>query len=85
MTQIIMYTKPNCPYCEKAKNLLRFKKITDITEIDISNNEDLRNQMIKESNGRKTVPQIFIGQTHVGGFDDMDLLNKKGELDKLLI
>jgi glutaredoxin 3 len=84
MPEIIIYTTQTCPYCIHAKTLLNSKGITDITEIDVSGNEDLRAEMMKKAGGRRTVPQIFIGGTHVGGFDDMNALDKQGKLDALL-
>ncbi|TAE33849.1 MAG: glutaredoxin 3 [Alphaproteobacteria bacterium] len=84
MTNIIMYKTPICPYCTKAKGLLQRKGITNITEIDISTSDALREEMLTRSGGRKTVPQIFIGSTHVGGCDDLYELDRQGELDKLL-
>ena len=84
MANITIYTKPVCPYCVKAKQLLAIKGRTDISEIDISKDPKLLDEMLEKSGGRRTVPQIFIGDTHVGGFDDMDALNKEGKLDNLL-
>ncbi len=84
MADVIMYTTQTCPYCVRAKRLLQQKNITTITEIDVSNSEELRHQMIAKAGGRKTVPQIFIGETHVGGFDDLATLDRKGVLDALL-
>jgi glutaredoxin 3 len=83
MTKVKIYSKEICPYCVQAKNLLKRKNITEIEEIDItkSNNKD---KMIKESGGRMTVPQIFINDFHVGGFDDLYELDQSNELDKLL-
>lgn len=77
-----MYSKDVCPYCVKAKFLLQRKKI-DFTEIKIRDDET-REEMIKKSGGRMTVPQIFIGDTHVGGCDDLYELEAKGKLDELL-
>ena len=85
MANIIIYTKDYCPYCVKAKSLLAQKGQKDnITEIDITHDEALQQEMIAKSGGRRTVPQIFIGSTHVGGFDDMHALDKEGKLDSLL-
>lgn len=81
--QIVMYTKSYCPYCVKAKQLFKIKNV-EVKEIDITNNEKLIEEMLSKSQGRKTVPQIFIGEFHVGGCDDLYALNEKGELDKLL-
>lgn len=81
--EITIYTKSYCPYCVKAKQLFKIKNVK-IKEIDITDNSELIEEMIKKSGGRKTVPQIFIGELHVGGCDDLYALNDKGELDKLL-
>ena len=81
--KIIMYSKSYCPFCVKAKQLLKNKNL-DVTEIDITNDPDLIEEMMSKSSGRKSVPQIFIGDLHVGGFDDLSALNQKGELDKIV-
>lgn len=81
--QVIIYTKSYCPYCVKAKQLLKNKNVNAI-EIDITNNQSLIEEMLLKSSGRKTVPQIFIDDFHVGGCDDLYALNDKGELDKML-
>lgn len=78
----MVYVKDYCPYCTRAKNLLR-KKGVEFEEIDISDNDELQEYVIKES-GRRTVPQIFINDKPVGGSDDLHALNSTGELDKLL-
>ncbi len=84
MPTIKMYKTPVCPYCQRATALLKQKGVEQIEEIDISTDAALRDEMLQVSGGRKTVPQIFIGETHVGGFDDLYALDKKGELDTLL-
>ena len=84
MAHVTIYTTQTCPYCARAKSLLKQKGITDITEIDVSGNDALRDNMVAKAGGRKTVPQIFIGTTHVGGFDDMAKLDREGKLDSLL-
>lgn len=81
--KILIYTKAICPYCVKAKQLLKNKNV-EFTEIDISSNHLLLEEMLEKSAGRKTVPQIFIGEYHVGGCDDLYALNEKGELDQIL-
>lgn len=81
--EIIIYTKDYCPYCVRAKNLLD-SKCLEYKEIDITTNESLQQEMLSRSHGRKTVPQIFIGDHHVGGCDDLYALESAGELDKLL-
>jgi glutaredoxin 3 len=83
MNDILIYTKDYCPYCTKAKTLLEMKKQT-FKEIDITHDTALQEEMLVKSNGRKTVPQIFINGTHVGGCEDMFKLNEAGGLDKLL-
>jgi glutaredoxin 3 len=85
MPQITIYSKDYCPYCTKAKSLLTQKGYgKDIVEIDITHDEALQKEMLEKSGGRKTVPQIFIGNTHVGGFSDMQELDVAGKLDPLL-
>lgn len=82
MAKVEIYTTPTCPYCHAAKSLLRDKGVEyeEITVLD----PDLRQQMTQRANGRRTVPQIFIGDTHVGGYDDMAALDRRGGLDPLL-
>ena len=84
MVDIVIYTKDYCPYCTKAKGLLTRKGVTAITEIDITHDEKLQQEMLARSSGKRTVPQIFIGSTHVGGCDDLYALNDAGKLDALL-
>lgn len=83
MPVIRMYTTGVCPYCQMAKALLKQKGVTDIDEIRVDNDPAIREQLIEQT-GRRTVPQIYIGDTYVGGFDDLSALNKAGELDALL-
>lgn len=83
MLEIVIYSKDYCPYCVKAKNLLKQKGQT-FREIDITHDEKLQQEVVTRSGGRRTVPQIFIGDTHVGGFDDLAALDKAGKLDVLL-
>lgn len=80
---IVIYTKDYCPYCVKAKQLLTQKK-QSFTEIDVSKDPEKLQEMLAKSNGKRTVPQIFIGSTHVGGCDDLYALNQAGKLDALL-
>lgn len=82
MSDVIIYTTQICPYCVRAKALLKQKKIA-YTEIDASD-DDVRAAMIEKAGGRRSVPQIFIGATHVGGCDDLYALEKEGKLDALL-
>ena len=83
MAKILMYTSAVCPYCINAERLLKSKGITDIDKIRIDLQPELRAEMM-EKTGRRTVPQIYIGTRHVGGFDDLRALDLAGELDKLL-
>jgi glutaredoxin 3 len=83
MAQIEIYTTRYCPYCVSAKGLLTRKGLPFV-EIDVTGDPDGRNQMVERANGRMTVPQIFIGSTHVGGSDELHALNRAGELDTLL-
>jgi glutaredoxin 3 len=83
MTQITIYTTNACPYCMMAKNLLARKGVK-FDEIDVSYDAAKREQMMQRAGGRRTVPQIFIADTHVGGCDDLHALDAKGGLDPLL-
>ena len=83
MKKVIIYTGPICNFCSAAKHLLSKKKIS-YEEIDIGNDDKKREEMLKKSNGAKTVPQIFIGEKHVGGYVELKALENKGELDSLL-
>lgn len=82
MTEVTIYTKPYCPYCVRAVSLLERKGIP-FTEIVASYDPDKRREMIHRS-GRTTYPQIFIGERHIGGCDDMLALDRAGQLDPLL-
>lgn len=83
MADITIYTTFLCPYCARAKSLLD-KKGAKYNEIDVSYDAALREAMTAKSGGRRTVPQIFIGETHVGGCDDLYALESAGKLDPLL-
>lgn len=83
MPAIRMYTTAVCPYCIRAKQLLKSKGVEQIEEIRIDLDPQARNTMMSET-GRRTVPQIYIGDTHVGGFDDLAALDRQGGLDPLL-
>lgn len=83
MPAIEIYVTSFCPYCIRAKALLK-KKGVSYQLINVSKDESLRREMIERSGERRTVPQIFIGGKHIGGCDDLYALNKKGELDTLL-
>lgn len=78
-----IYTTPICPYCAMAKRLLDSKGVK-YHEIDVSHDPELRAAMTQRANGRRTVPQIFIGPVHVGGSDDLHALEDAGKLDPLL-
>ncbi len=80
--QVLMYATSWCPYCARARRLLADKGIP-CTEIDIDAQPQARLEMIRRS-GRRTVPQIFIGETHVGGSDDLHALDASGGLERLL-
>jgi glutaredoxin 3 len=80
--RLLMYSTGWCPYCQRARNLLDAKNLS-FDEIDVESDSKLRDEMRARS-GRSTVPQIFIGETHVGGFDDLDTLDRDGGLDRLL-
>jgi len=83
MQPVEIYTSPTCGYCHAAKRLLALKGVT-FTEIDVMAHPDRRPEMVKRANGGRTVPQIFIGGTHVGGCDDLYALDGAGRLDPLL-
>lgn len=82
MPKVIIYTKDHCPYCIKAKKLLSAKNAA-FTEIRVDLDESKREEMIRLSN-RRTVPQIFINDQSIGGFDDLATLTRSGKLDELL-
>lgn len=82
MKEIIVYSKEICPYCVKAKALLQRKGVK-FSEIKITD-DATREEMVQKSGGRMTVPQIFIGEKHVGGCDDLYALEAAGKLDELL-
>lgn len=83
MPAITIYTKSWCPYCSAAKKLLT-EKGAAFTEIDIEKKPEARAEMIQKAKGRSTVPQIFIGEKHVGGCDDLYDLDDRGQLEPLL-
>ena len=84
MTDITIYTTPLCPYCARAKGLLKRKNASFI-EVDVSDDPALREAMRTRAGGRNSVPQIFIGATHVGGCDDIHALESHGKLDAMLV
>lgn len=83
MANVTMYSTGVCPYCIQAERLLKAKGVAEITKIRVDLLPEQRDLMI-EKTGRRTVPQIYIGETHVGGFDDLSALDRAGGLDKLL-
>ncbi|QWD88804.1 glutaredoxin 3 [Polynucleobacter sp. MWH-CaK5] len=83
MTKITMYSTRVCPYCIMAERLLVSKGV-EITEKILVDEDPVRREEMMSRTGRRTVPQIFIGETHVGGFDDLSALDKAGKLDPLL-
>ena len=83
MKNVTVYMGPMCGYCDAAKRLLTKKNIP-YKEINVALEEDKMEEMIKKSNGKRTIPQIFIENFHVGGYDELRALEIKGELDNLL-
>lgn len=83
MPPVTIYTTSWCPYCNAAKALLTRKNVA-FAEIDVDGKPELRQTMTARAGGRTSVPQIFIGEQHVGGSDDIHALDARGELDKLL-
>jgi len=81
--KVEIYSSPFCGFCHAAKRLLSSKNV-NFVEIDVSRNPGLRQKMMARANGRHTVPQIFIDDQHVGGFDDLYALERRGKLDPLL-
>lgn len=82
MQNVVIYSKSWCPFCVQAKRLLQSKKV-DFTEIDVEREPEKMQEMIKNS-GRRTVPQIWVGDIHVGGCDDLFAAEQTGKLDQLL-
>ncbi|MGF6757420.1 glutaredoxin 3 [Paraburkholderia sp. GAS42] len=83
MNKVMMYSRQICPYCDMAERLLRSRGVDQIEKIMIDTNAGTREQMMTRT-GRRTVPQIYIGETHVGGFDDLVALDRDGGLSPLL-
>lgn len=83
MPRILMYCTAVCPYCVRAEQLLKTKGVTEIEKIRVDLEPEQREAMLART-GRRTVPQIYIGETHVGGFDDLAALDRAGGLDPLL-
>jgi len=82
-TRVLMYSSGSCPYCTMAERLLKAKGVDAIETIRIDLDPQQRGEMMQKT-GRRTVPQIYIGNTHVGGFDDLSALDREGKLDALL-
>lgn len=83
MAKIIMYSTATCPYCIRAEQLLQRKGVTEIEKIRVDLQPELRTKMI-EKTGRRTVPQIYIDDRHIGGYDELATLDRAGQLDELL-
>lgn len=83
MAAVLMYTSGACPYCARAERLLSAKGVTEITRLRVDLEPEQRVEMMART-GRRTVPQIYIGDTHVGGYDDLAALDQAGGLDTLL-
>lgn len=83
MAKVLMYSTAVCPYCVRAEQLLRARGVTEIEKVRVDLDPDRRDEMM-ERTGRRTVPQIFIGETHVGGCDDLVALDHAGGLMSLL-
>lgn len=84
MKKVVIYTTSSCPYCLRAKTLLERKHI-EYEEINVDDNEELKQEMTTKAGGRKSVPQIFIAGHHVGGCDDLYELDGQGKLASLLL
>jgi glutaredoxin 3 len=84
MAKVLMYCTAICPYCVRAEQLLHRKGVEDIEKIRIDLEPDRLQEMLQRSSGRRTVPQIFIGDVHVGGYDDMVDLDMAGNLEPML-
>jgi glutaredoxin 3 len=83
MPTIRMYSTAVCPFCQRAEMLLKSKGVTEIEKIRIDLDSARRDEMMQKT-GRRTVPQIYIGEVHVGGFDDLAALDRAGKLDPML-
>ena len=83
MAKVVIYTKPYCPYCVRALALLK-RKGADFEEIEAAFDPEKKAEMIQRANGARTFPQVFIGDTHVGGSDELHALERAGRLDALL-
>lgn len=83
MAKVLMYSTAVCPYCIRAEQLLLRKGVTEIEKVRVDLQPELRSAMV-EKTGRRTVPQIYIGDEHVGGYDDLAALDRAGKLEPLL-
>jgi glutaredoxin 3 len=83
MTEVVIYTRDFCYYSDAARDLLTRKGVA-FKEINATGNRELRNEMIERANGGSTFPQVFIGETHVGGCDELYALDEQGKLDAML-
>ena len=83
MKNVTVYMGPRCNFCDAAKRLLKRNNIP-YKEINIALDESKREEMLKKSNGKKTIPQIFFNELHIGGYEELRALEKKGELDNLI-
>ena len=83
MAPILMYATAICPFCVQAERLLRSRGVADIAKVRVDLEPALRQEMMQKT-GRRTVPQIYIGEVHVGGYDDLVALDRAGKLDPLL-
>jgi len=83
MPKVVMYVSGFCPYCTMAEKLLRARGVEEIEKIRVDLQPEQRTEMMQRT-GRRTVPQIYIGQMHVGGYDDLSMLDRQGELVRLL-
>ncbi len=81
--EVVMYSTNWCGYCQRARNLFERKGVT-VREIKLDEEPEQRQMMLQRAGGRRTVPQIFIGELHVGGYDELAALDRSGELNKLL-
>jgi len=82
-SRVLMYSTAVCPFCRRAEALLRARGVTEIDKIRVDLEPGRRDEMVART-GRRTVPQIYIGETHVGGFDDLSVLDREGRLTPLL-
>ena len=83
MKNIVMYTGPSCNFCDAAKRLLK-RNNADFTEINIASKEGLMDEMIRKANGKRTIPQIFINDNHIGGYQELRALEKEKKLQDLI-